>query len=183
MLIRNIRRITLAIAVIIACCSGAFAQAPSPKMLQDLSPEAVMDLADTWGMQSDVNKVTSWTTSKEFHFTFADGTKTVIPMPADRMVVSLAPYIMKTHPCRDHTPSSCRGELPNAPVEVLAVGADGTVILEVKTTTLPNGFVDLWLPRNMKIDVTLKARGMTATVQVGTFDSDKTCYTEPKLHY
>ncbi len=152
-------------------------------MLEGLAPEAVMDLVNEWGMDNETNKVRIWVTSKEFHFEFPDGTKPVIPLPSDRMVVSLAPYIMKTHPCKEHFPSSCRGELPNTPVEVKAVAEDGTVILERKTTTLPNGFVDLWLPRGLKIDVTLKARGLTVTQRIGTFDTDKTCITEPKLHY
>jgi len=37
--------------------------------------------------------------------------------------------------------------------------------------------------RDLKIDVTLKARGLTATQRIGTFDTDKTCITEAKLHY
>ncbi len=183
-------RFLLIPAVMALFCAAAFAQdaagpasaATSPVMLAGLRPEAAMDLANAWGMKNDQNNVTIWTNNRELHFEFPDGTKTVIAMPADRMVVSVAPYIMKTHPCREHFPSSCRGELANTPVEVKAVATDGTVILEEKTTTLPNGFVDLWLPRNLRIDVTLTARGLTATQRIGTFDKDKTCITEAKLH-
>jgi hypothetical protein len=51
------------------------------------------------------------------------------------------------------------------------------------TTMLPNGFIDLWLPRDLQVDLTLKARGLQAIVRVGTSDTDITCITTPKLHY
>jgi len=166
---------------------GAFADTsgvpPSPKMLNGLAPEALLSLANEWGMKSDDNKVTIWTSSRAFNFQFADGSRTVIAMPDNRMAVSIAPYIMKTHPCSGHYPSTCRGELANTPVHVKAVTADGRTLLDEDTTTLPNGFIDLWLPRDLQVDVSLKARGLQATVRVGTFDKDITCITTPKLHY
>jgi len=166
---------------------GAFADTsgvqPSPKMLDGLTPEATLNLANEWGMRSGENKLAIWTSSRAFNFQFADGSKTVIAMPDNRMAVSIAPYIMKTHPCSGHYPSTCRGELANTPVHVKAATADGRTLLDEDTTTLPNGFIDLWLPRDLQVDVSLKARGMQATVRVGTFDKDITCITTPKLHY
>jgi hypothetical protein len=166
---------------------GAFAdrvgEQPSPSSLVGLTPEATLSLANEWGMKSDENKVTIWTSSRAFNFQFADGTKTAVAMPADRMAVSIAPYIMKTHLCSGHYPSTCRGELANTPVHVTAVSSDGRTLLDEDTTTLPNGFVDLWLPRDLKVDVSMKARGLQATVRIGTFDTDITCITTPRLHY
>jgi hypothetical protein len=156
---------------------------PTPQALAGLTPEATLSLANEWGMKADENKTTIWTGPRAFNFVFADGSKTVIAMPDNRMAVSIAPYIMKTHPCSGHYPSTCRGELANTPVHVKAVSADGRTLLEEDTTTLPNGFVDLWLPRGLQVDVTLKARGLQATVRVGTSDNDITCITTPKLHY
>ena len=99
------------------------------------------------------------------------------------MVVSIAPYIMKTHPCSAHYPSTCRGELANTHVHVSAVTTDGRTLLDEEATTLPNGFIDLWLPRDLKVDVSVKARGLQATVRIGTFETDNTCITTAKLHY
>lgn len=155
---------------------------PSPKLLAGLTPEATMSLANEWGMKSGDNKVTIWTSSRALNFQFADGTKTVIAMPDDRMAVSIAPYIMKTHPCSGHNPSTCRGELANTPVHVTAVTSDGRTLLEEDTTSLPNGFIDLWLPRDLQVDVSMQARGLRATVRVGTFEKDNTCITTLKLH-
>ncbi|MFI5369379.1 MAG: CueP family metal-binding protein, partial [Spirochaetia bacterium] len=166
---------------------GAFAdtvgEKPSPERLVGLTAEATMGLANSWGMKSDENKVTIWTSSRAFNFQFADGAKSVIAMPDDRMVVSIAPYIMKTHPCSGHYPSTCRGELTNTPVHVTAVSSDGRTLVDEDTRTLPNGFIDLWLPRDLKVDVSMKARGLRASVRIGTFDTDITCITTPKLHY
>ncbi len=128
-------------ALVFVFISGVFAFAadtdstiaPSPRMLDGLSPEAAMDLANTWGLSSDENKVNIWTTSREIHFVFPDGSKRIVALPPDRMVVSVAPYIIKTHPCKQHTPSGCQGELANTPVELRAVTADGKVILEERT--------------------------------------------------
>ena len=178
----------IAVLLLFASISmGAFAQTigekPSPGLLDGLSPEATMSLANSWGMKSDENKVTIWTSSRAFTFQFADGSKTVIAMPDDRMAVSIAPYIMKTHPCSGHYPSTCRGELANTPVHVTAVSSDGRPLVDEDTTTLPNGFIDLWLPRDLKVDVSVKARGLQATVRIGTFETDITCITTPKVHY
>ena len=166
---------------------GLFAETgapqPSPAQLAGLTPEATLARADEWGMKVDENKMTIWTSSRAFNFQFADGTKTVIAMPDERMVVSIAPFIMKTHPCSGHYPSTCRGELANTAIHVKAVTADGRALLDEDTTTLPNGFIDLWLPWNLQVDVTLAARGLTATVRVGTSEKDITCITTPRLHY
>ena len=68
-------------------------------------------------------------------------------------------------------------------MHVTAVTANGQSLIDEKTTTLPNGFIDLWLPRDLKIDVTIEARGLRALERIGTFDGDITCITTPKLHY
>jgi hypothetical protein len=181
------KKTLVVLALLGALGPGAFADTgtpgPSSQQLAGLTPEATLVLANEWGMKSGENGMTIWTSSRAFNFQFADGSKTVIAMPDDRMVVSIASYILKTHPCSGHYPSTCRGELANTPVHVRAVSADGRILLDEDTVTLQNGFIDLWLPRDLQIDVSMKARGLQATVRVGTFDTDTTCITTPKLHY
>jgi hypothetical protein len=135
------------------------------------------------GHEERGSKVTVWTSSHAFNFVIADGSNTVVALPDDRFVVSIAPYIRKTHPCSAHYLSSCRGELPNTAVLMKAVSYDGEVLVDQKTATLPNGFIDLWLPRNLQVDVTIEARGLTASERISTFDKDNTCITTAKLHY
>ena len=175
--------IILFAALGIGASADEAAAQPSPASLDGLTPDQLMSLADQWGMNSEENKMTIWTSSRAFNFVFADGSRTVTAMPDDRMVVSIAPYVMKTHPCRGHYPSTCRGELVSTPVHVVAVTSEGRKLLDVNTTTLQNGFVDVWLPRDLRVDVTMEARGLKATERIGTSDEDNTCVTALKLHY
>jgi len=182
-------RCILVRSLLTACAPAGFPQgtvpasAPGPGLLTELAAPAVMDLADVWGMDNAQNKVGVWTTSREIHFIFAHGARTSVSLPDDRMVVSIAPCLRKTHPCKDHTPSRCRGEQADVAVKVKAATAEGRAVLDMATKTLPNGFVDLWLPRNEKIDVTIAALGLTATQRIGTSDADFTCVTTMELHY
>jgi hypothetical protein len=69
------------------------------------------------------------------------------------------------------------------PVHLTAVTADGRKLIDEEVITLPNGFVDLWLPRDNQIDVTIEKADLESTVRIGTFDADNTCNTTFKLHY
>jgi hypothetical protein len=116
---------------------------PSTQAMQNLAPLGIMDQANAWGRKSEENKVTVWTSSHAFNFVFADGSKTVVALPDDRMLVSIAPYIRETHPCSAHYPSSFRGELPNTAVRVKAVSSDCLSTrkrLPFQTESLISGF-------------------------------------------
>ena len=44
--------------------AAGFSQSPSPRMLDGLSREAAMGLANAWGMKADENKMNIWTNSR-----------------------------------------------------------------------------------------------------------------------
>ena len=73
--------------------------------------------------------------------------------------------------------SSCQGELTNSEVYVKAVGQDGTVLADKTVQTMANGFFELWLPRNEKINLTIQGFNKTATGIIDTFSNSKTCLT------
>ena len=77
--------------------------------------------------------------------------------------------------------SSCQGELANEKFEVKAVDQSGAVLLNETVMTLPNGFMELWLPRNRKIELTIKQNELLSIGVIDTFDSSKTCVTTFKL--
>ena len=77
--------------------------------------------------------------------------------------------------------SSCQGELANEKFEVKAVDQSGAVLLNEIVMTLPNGFMELWLPRNRKIELTIKRNELLSIGVIDTFDSSKTCVTTFKL--
>lgn len=167
-----------ALVLALAVAGAAFAQvAPSPRALEGLDARAAIELANAW----KGNGVTSFATPQAVHFAFPSGAEVVVPMPADQMFVSVAPYLTRTHPCATHYMSGCQGELVGAPIHVQAVLDDGTVVIDEVMPTMANGFIDLWLPRGHAVDLHLSVDGYAVTGRVTTFDDSETCITTLQL--
>lgn len=89
-----------------------------------------------------------------------DQGSTTVPLPTDEFYLSIAPYATSTHDCHFHSLGTCNGELKDVEVSVKITAADGTVLVDEKTSTYAgNGFVGFWIPK-----------GKTGTVQVTTAD-------------
>jgi hypothetical protein len=80
-----------------------------------------------------------------------------------------------------HFISSCQGELAKKKFAVKAVDQQGQVLVDREIETLRNGFFELWLPRNRKIDLTVRGFDRTARGTIGTFDDSHTCITTLQL--
>lgn len=103
-------------------------------------------------------------------------------LPDDAFYVSVAPYVEQTHDCYYHSLTTCRGELANAPVQVRAVDAtSGTVLVEEDRTTFDNGFVGLWLPRDLNVTLEVTHQGRAGSVGITTTDDAATCLTTLRL--
>ncbi len=149
---------------------------PSARALEGIDFRQAMALANVWGA-----KVQSSLTTSGVTFVFPDGFRRLVATPPDLVLVAVAPYRNTTHPCAIHTMSSCKGELFGEPIEVLAQRSDGTVLIQETLTTLPNGFIELWLPRDLDVRLTLRAQGLTAEGQIRTRSGADTCITTLKL--
>lgn len=147
--------------------------------LQGINGIQAMDIANSW-RKKNIDVVT-FVTPVAVHFQFKNGKTVSVPLPDDEMVVSIAPYIHKTHECSTHYMSKCDGELKNTWVKVKAVAANGKILIDKKIKIPPTGFFDLWLPRNQKIDIFISANGKKAKGKVFTFNNSKTCDTTLKL--
>ena len=77
--------------------------------------------------------------------------------------------------------SSCQGELPEKEFTVRAVDQNGNVLVNETITTLKNGFFELWLPRDRKIELTIQRFKQKALGMIETFDNSKTCITTLRL--
>lgn len=78
--------------------------------------------------------------------------------------------------------SSCQGEQVEKPFQVKAVDQNGKTLIDKTITTLKNGFFELWLPRNHKVDLTIKGfNNRTAQGTIETFDNSHTCITTFQL--
>jgi hypothetical protein len=77
--------------------------------------------------------------------------------------------------------SSCQGELPETAFNVKAVDQAGSVLIDEPVTTLKNGFMELWLPRDRMINLTLEAQNRSASLSISTFADSDTCITTMQL--
>lgn len=109
------------------------------------------------------------------------GNKTVYPLPEDEFFVSIAPYIEKTHPCGNHNLTGCQGELKDKKFDVVIQDEDGNMVVNQTMTSLSNGFMDFWLPRNKTYQVKITYDGKTAESKISTFKGDNTCITTMQL--
>lgn len=109
-----------------------------------------------------------------------DGKTTVqLPLPDDKFYLSFAPYENTVHPCGTHSLASCRGELMNVPVHATITDDKGAVILDETVQTMANGFVGVWLPKNINANLQVAYNGKTVTAPISTFANSDTCLTTP----
>ncbi|MET3506418.1 CueP family metal-binding protein [Halalkalibacter oceani] len=120
-------------------------------------------------------------TSGELIVTDNKNKETTYDLPADEFFVSIAPFINTTHPCTNHSLTSCQGELVEKDFDVYIEDEDGHVIVDETMTSLANGFIDLWLPRDKTYQVKMEYEGKTTESEISTFEGDNTCITTMQL--
>ncbi|MEK3763914.1 MULTISPECIES: CueP family metal-binding protein [unclassified Solibacillus] len=120
-------------------------------------------------------------TSTQLIITDTNENKITYDLPEDEFFISIAPYVNETHPCKDHSLTGCQGELVQKEIDVFIENEKGEVIVDEKLTTLENGFIDLWLPRNEAFIVEMSYDGKSVTGDLTTFEEDGTCITTLQL--
>ncbi len=170
---------SLLLVIALAFGAAAHAQVPeaSPAALDGIDAYTAMDLANAWKGQA----VTTFVTPQAVHFVFPDEHEVIVSLPADVMVVSVAPFLNHTHPCLTHYMSSCQGELVAVPFAVRAVLADGTVVIDEVLPSMANGFIDLWLPRGEAVEVSFEIDGYRTVGVLSTHRDSPTCVTTLQL--
>ncbi len=151
---------------------------PDPAILQSLGGEEAVVLANSW--QREYPMISTVLTSTEVIFQYPSGRTYEVSLPEDRMAVSIAPYISRTHPCMTHSISGCQGELVGQEFDV-RVTSDDEIIFEGTATTQANGFFELWLPRDGTYTVEIAGLGRVAAGEFSTFGTSQTCLTEFRL--
>lgn len=110
-----------------------------------------------------------------------DEKRVSVDMPEDEFYVSVAPYIDNTHECLYHNATGCRGELKNTEFFVEFIDSDGNVIISENMMSLSNGFIDLWLPRNLEGSLTITYNELTTSKVISTESGQPTCETTMQL--
>lgn len=127
------------------------------------------------------NDVSASITSNELIVTDIENNKTTYSLPKDEFFVSIAPFVTTTHPCTNHSLTSCQGELVEKDFDVYIQDEDGNVVVDETMTSFENGFIDLWLPRDQKFQVKIEYNGKVAKSEISTYDGDNTCITTMQL--
>lgn len=105
-----------------------------------------------------------------------------LPLPKDRFYVSVAPYVDQTHDCTFHSLTTCLGEMTDEEVDIKVVER-GTkaVLIDETVTTFDNGFIGMWLPRDIKGTITVSQGKKSGTVRFSTGPKAPTCLTTLRL--
>lgn len=176
---------SLAVALLLAGLAlvwwklGPSRQDPFLRTLAGVDAEEALALANAW--RSEGKGVQSYVTSRAVVFRLGGDREVKVPLPDDRMVVAVAPYVNFTHPCEVHFMSSCQGELAGAEVWIRVADEGGQVLREGKVVLLPNGFVELWLPRGRRYTLTIRYNGLEARKTLTTYPNSPTCVTDVPL--
>lgn len=113
--------------------------------------------------------------------TDTDGREASVPFPDDEFYLSIAPYVDQTHDCFFHSLTTCLGEMANEEVAVEILSEEGTVLVDDVIRTNDNGFLGLWLPRDIEGTLTVEHDGQSASTQIATAADSPTCLTTVHL--
>lgn len=111
----------------------------------------------------------------------ANGATETLLMPDGEFYLSVAPYQDQTHGCTFHSLTTCLGEMAGKTLDLTVTDDAGQLVLDETRTTYDNGFVGLWLPRDLSGTLTLEHNGKTATAPIATGADDLTCLTTTQL--
>ncbi|BDZ43433.1 hypothetical protein GCM10025865_27320 [Paraoerskovia sediminicola] len=186
--------LALALAVATAGCASSEPAASSPESsssaaepdlaafgIAGLSGAEAVDTLEAVPVAERSTDLMASVQSTALELTTPDG-ETSLPLPEDLFYLSVAPYVEQTHPCGFHSLTTCRGELGGEDIDVEVVDeATGETILDETRTAADNGFVGLWLPRDIEATLTVALDGKTSTTSVSTDDDAETCLTTMQL--
>lgn len=111
----------------------------------------------------------------------ASGAETSLALPDEEFYVSIAPFVEETHECFFHSLTTCKGELGNEEINVQVIDDSGKTLVDESVQTYDNGFVGLWLPRDINGTITIEHQGRSVTDSISTGQDDPTCITTLQL--
>lgn len=142
------------------------------------TPEQMIDTIDQ-SKQTRPLPYSASVTSAEL--ILSDGQQKYVYPLGDKFYLSFSPYIRQTHPCFNHSLSGCRGELANTAFDLKITDHSGNIIMQENVTSYQNGFIGVWLPRNIKGTLEVSYQGLTALSPFTTGAESQTCMTTLQL--
>lgn len=104
-----------------------------------------------------------------------------LEIPEDRFYLSVAPYVDQTHECFNHSLTTCKGQLASRDLRVQVVDDTDKVLVDETRTTFENGFLGLWLPRQIDARLRVTYADQVGEVDFSTDDDAPTCLTTLQL--
>lgn len=144
--------------------------------LENQSVEDVVQLLESGAI--DASGLTAFINSEELNLQTKNDLVTM-KLPENKFYLSFAPYITSSHVCQTHYLTSCQGEMRNETFMIKVILEDGTVYLEKEVTSENNGFVGVWLPKEIKGVLHINYEDMHVSSSISTYDEDPTCLTTP----
>ncbi|WP_432363075.1 CueP family metal-binding protein [Sporosarcina sp. UB5] len=148
--------------------------------LTEEGTEDIKEKVHSYSVGTFTNDVKASITSHELIVT-DNGKKTSFDLPEDEFFVSIAPFVKTTHECAIHSLTGCQGELVEKDFNVYIQDEEGNVVVDETITSLENGFIDIWLPRDRTYQVKIEYDGKTVESVISTFEGDNTCITTMQL--
>ena len=177
-----VRKIGIAAVAALAVAGAIVLLTAADSRTSDVPTEdgrQALELANRWReLEPDIH---SYVDASAVYFRFPSEKLVEAPLAADSMVIAAAPYINYTHPCAIHAISSCQAELANEPIQVTVIDESGQTVKQKETTTMDNGFVELWLPRGSQYTLHFEARGRSVETTARTYSDSPTCLTNLQL--
>lgn len=109
--------------------------------------------------------------------TLSDAKQSYTYPVGEKFYLSFAPYLSRMHPCDNHSLSGCRGELSDATFDVKIYNSKDVIIINKQMKSYHNGFVGVWLPRNMEGRIEVTYQGKHASAPISTYENSNTCLT------
>ncbi|MFH1052635.1 MAG: CueP family metal-binding protein [bacterium] len=147
--------------------------------LNNMGIKEAISKANEWRVS--LPKIKSYVTTEELVVEFPDGREVHKNLPDNEMYIAIAPYVNFTHSCSTHYISTCKAELSNKVLQVIATGANENIIINDKYTAMDNGFIELWLPRNRTININIIYGSLSSSETIITNKDSRTCLTTFKL--
>ena len=110
-----------------------------------------------------------------------EDTRLSVDMPEDEFYLSVAPYIDTTHECAFHSATGCRGEMKQEEFFVEFIDLDDNVVISENMMSMSNGFIDLWLPRDIEGTLTITQGELSTSKVISTESGEPTCETSMQL--
>lgn len=176
-------KLPLLFALGLVASGTAFASSPETSFLKahGLAGKSVEQIVDTIDQTPQPRPLpySASITSTELKLS-SEGQTYALPL-GDKFYLSFAPYERQTHPCFNHSLSGCQGEMPDTTFNVKVADQKGNVLIQKPLKSYQNGFIGVWLPRNMEGTIEVSYNGKTASRAIATKNDSQTCLTELQL--